>query len=156
MKKSLFLTTRIAVFLSFSMLMMQCSKDEETPQTAADKIIGSWLMTADTYSPAYDYFGSGQLITEAFPLYDACEKDNLLIFKTNSEGVFDESALKCDPSDPQTIPFLWTITTNGTVLNISAIADLEIAQLDGTTLKLKTTFVESGVTYTNTLSFTKK
>lgn len=156
MKKIIVLNLRIFLFLSISILLLQCSKDEETPQVPADKIIGSWVMTADSYSPAYDYFGNGQLITEVFPFYDACEKDNLLIFKSNSQGDFDESTLKCDASDPQTIPFLWTITNNGTVLNISAIADFDIVQLDAATLKLKSTFVESGVTYTNTLTFSRK
>jgi Lipocalin-like domain len=157
MKKNILYFPRIVILIVFSFLLMQCKKKDETPpKTPAELIVGSWVLTANTYSPGYDFFGNGQLVTDAFPLYDACQKDDITTFKTNSEGEFNEGATKCDPGDPQSVPFLWTLTNNNTNLNISAVADFTIVQLDNTTLKISDTFVEGGVTYTETFVFTRK
>jgi len=156
MKKSLLYFPRILCIAVFTLLLVQCKKDEAPPKTPSELMVGTWQITADSYSPAYDYFGNGTKITDAFTLYVACQKDDITTFKTNSEGEFNEGATKCDPSDPQSTAFLWTLKENNTVLNISALADFKIVQLDATTLKLSTTFDENGVTYTETFTFTKK
>jgi hypothetical protein len=162
MKKTLILFPRLLLLLSFSLLMFRCSNDDPE-ETAYDRVQGSWGMTADNYSPAYDYLGNGQDVTDAFPLYDACEKDNLYVINANYVGELNEGASKCDPADPQNIPITWLLKSNNTVLNISINyqgltigQDFDILQLDASTMKLKTTFVESGVTYTNTQTFVRK
>jgi hypothetical protein len=160
MKKVLVLFPRLLLLFSFSLFLARCSDDDE-PQTTADLLLGSWVMTGDTYSPAYD-FGAGP-VSDAFPLYDDCEKDNIFIMVANFVGEFNEGATKCDPADPQTEAFAWTLKSNNTILTISqTIAgitiglDFEILQLDASTLKLKYTFVESGVTYTNTTTYARQ
>ena len=157
MKKSILFFPKLLSLIVFSFLLMQCKKDDETPpKTPAELILGSWQLTGDAYSPAYDYFGNGNKITDAYVLYDACQKDDITTFKTNSEGEFNEGATKCDVADPQSVAFLWTLTNNNTTLNISALADFTIVQLDNTTLKISDSFVEDGVTYTETFTFTRK
>jgi hypothetical protein len=156
MKKSILFIPRLLSLIVFSFLLMQCKKDEAPPKPASELILGSWLMTADNFSPAYDYLGNGSKITDAFPLYDACAKDDILTFKTNSEGEFNEGGTKCDAADPQSIPFLWTLKNNDKTLNISALSDYTIVQLDNTTMKLSETFTDNGITYTETYVFTKK
>ena len=44
-----------------------------------------------------DESGSNETIQEM----DDCELDNILIFKDNSNFVYDEGDTKCDPDDPQ-------------------------------------------------------
>jgi len=163
MKKVLVFFTRSLLLLSISFLMSRCSNDDETPKTPADLLLGSWNLTGDTYSPGYDFLGNGQLVTDAFPLYEACEKDNIYTFNASNVGDLNEGPTKCDPADPQSTPFTYLLKTNNTVLNISINIlggtfgqDFDILQLDNSTLKLKYTFVESGVTYTNTQTFTRK
>jgi hypothetical protein len=156
MKKSILFLPRILSLAVLAFLLMKCNKNETPPKTPNELIVGSWQMTAYTYSPAYDYFRNGTKITDAFALYENCEKDNITTFKTNSEGEFNEGGSKCDPSDAQSTSFLWTLTNNNTTLSISALAEFKIVQLDATTLKLSSTFVEDGVTYTETITFARK
>lgn len=49
----------------------------------------------------------------------ACVRDNTYTFKKDSTGVMDEGASKCNPADPQTVPFTWKLTHHDSVLNIS-------------------------------------
>ena len=164
MKKALVFFTRTFLLLSISLLLVRCSNnDEDTPKTPADLLLGSWGLTGDVYSPGYDYLGNGQLVTDAFPLYEACEKDNIYTFNASNVGDLNEGSAKCDPADPQSIPFTYLLKSNSTVVNISITIqgvtigqDFDILQLDKSTLKLKHTFDESGVTYTNTQTFTRK
>ena len=155
MKRSFLHISKIVSVLAFTMLLLQCKKDTP-PKPATELILGTWAITAVTYSPGYDLFGNGTPITDAFPYYQPCEKDNVTTFKTNSEGEFNEGATKCNSTDPQSTAFLWTMKTNNTILNISALADFTIVMLDGKTMKLSSTFTEVGVTYTETITFVKK
>jgi hypothetical protein len=157
MKKSVIFCPEILGIIVLSLFLLQCKKDSTpTPTPPSQLILGSWVVTADNYNPAYDYLGNGTPVTDAFPLYDACLKDNVYIFKTNSEGEYNEGETKCNATDPQSVAFLWTLKNNNTVLNISALADFNIVQLDGSKLKLSSTSVENGVTYTSTVTMVKK
>jgi hypothetical protein len=162
MKKALVFLPRLMLFLSFSFLFFRCS-DDDTPTTPADLLLGSWGITGDSWTPAYDVYGTGQPISDAYAFYDACEKDNIYIFKASNIGELNEGAAKCDVADPQSIPFSYLLKTNNTQLNISITEqgitiglDFDIVQLDATTLKLKTTTTENGVAYTNTQTFVRK
>lgn len=157
MNTSILHIPRILSLAIFSLLLIQCKKDEPAPppKTPTELMIGSWVLTGDNINPAYDV-GTGSPVSDVFPYYDACEKDDITIFKTNSEGEFNAGPTKCDPGDPQSNPFLWTLKNNNTVLSISALADFNITQLDETTLKVTDTFTDAGVTYTETFTFTKQ
>lgn len=92
---------------------------------------------------------------------DACQKDNIYTFVSTGTGNVDEGATKCDPGDPQTIPFNWNFASNETVLHLSttffsgAANDLTITTLTetqlivsfpytppvGPTIQMKVTFV---------------
>jgi len=51
-----------------------------------------------------------------------CEKDNTYLFKKDSTGVADEGATKCDPTDPQSSNFNWSLKSNQTILVLSGIS----------------------------------
>ena len=157
MNTSILNIPRILCLAIFALLLVQCSKDDDPPppKTPAELILGSWSITGDNINPAYD-IGTGTPISDLFPTYTACELDDIITFKVNSEGEFSEGATKCNAADPQSTPFLWTLTNNNTKLNISALAEFTIVQLDATTLKISDSFVDSGITYTETLTYTKR
>ena len=152
-------TFRIILLLAFPLLMTQCSKDDDDNdnQTPSELIIGSWQVTADVVTPPLD-FGSGP-ISDLYSILDACDKDDLYIIKANGVGEFNEGASKCDPADPQSEPFSWSLQDNGTVLVISdgsSSANFQVAQLNQTTMKLVITESILGTTYTETITYTRK
>jgi hypothetical protein len=160
MKKLLVFFPRLFLFLTFSFLLVRCSDDEE-PQTTDQLVQGSWGLTGHIINPGYD-FGTGP-ITDVYPFYDACEKDNIYVLNASNVGEINEGPTKCDAADPQSYTMSWVLKSNNTILNISYIdqgftigQDYEILQLDATTMKLKSTFVEDNVTYTETQTFTRK
>ena len=104
-------------------------------------------MTGDTVSVLLMTLVAGQKVTDAYPLYDACEKDNIYVLNANFVGEFNEGALKCDPADCKHPNNLVTRVDN-TILNISINhqglsigQDFDILQLYASTMKLKNTFV---------------
>jgi hypothetical protein len=46
-----------------------------------------------------------------------CKLDNSYTFKTDGSGTMDEAAIKCNNTDPQTLPFTWLFKNNETVLS---------------------------------------
>lgn len=119
-----------------------CSKDDSSssPKTNTEKISASaWKY--DKAGVDLDNNGSGETPLPAGTL-EACETDNLIIFKADGNGTIDEGPAKCDPGDPQTTPFTWTFTSGETVINfpIAVIAgvdgDVKILALTETKLEL--------------------
>ena len=160
MKKALVFFPRLLLFLTFSFLLVRCSDDDE-PQTTADLLLGNWMITASIYNPPVD-FGNGP-VSDGFPFWDDCDKDDIYIIKANGVGEYNEGATKCDPGDPQTEAFTWALKSNNTILTISETTggisvgvDYEIIQLDASTLKLKFTFDNAGVSQTITETYTRK
>ena len=133
-----------------------CDKDDDDRQkTRSELLIGTWVLTSDAYSPAYDYDWDGNTETEIFNRYDACDKDDLTVFNAGGTGTYDEGPTKCDQSDPQSIPFAWSLTNNDNSLVVGGDT-YNVVQLDQNTLKVSYTFVEGGTTFTNTYTFSRR
>lgn len=77
---------------------------------------------------------------------DECQKDNTITFVSSGTGNVDEGASKCDPGDPQTIPFNWNFANNETGLHASipffsgTSGDFSIKSLTETQLVVKFPF----------------
>jgi hypothetical protein len=114
MKKAL-----IAALLFTVFAVVSCKKDDDTDNnvTAVDLIAnGTWKI--DTIG--FDSDKNGTIDSPVPGGFDACELDNTLTFnKDTATGVFDEGALKCDASDPQTIDFQWQLKNGDSVINFS-------------------------------------
>lgn len=41
-----------------------------------------------------------------------CDVDNITRYESSGTAISDEGALLCDPNDPQTITFFWTLISN--------------------------------------------
>jgi len=136
----------------FSLSLFSCKKDEKT---AKENIIGKWMMTAMTISPAQNG------VTDMFSSMDACGKDDLTIFNADGTITNDEGVIKCNASDPQTSSGgTWALSADGKSVTITspgqAAQVATIVTLSSTSLVVKTTMVEGGVTYTMTITLVKK
>ena len=72
---------------------------------------------------------------------------NFDTYERNGIMETNEGASKCNPSDPQTSTATWTWTNNETKIIFDNYDEYVLDELTATTLKLRQTFVENGVTY---------
>jgi hypothetical protein len=97
--------------------IVACKKDNNGPKTNPKiDLITSATWKIDTIG--FDMDKNGSIDTEVPGGFNACETDNTLKFSSDSTGVYDEGATKCDPADPQSIPFTWTYNDTSSVINI--------------------------------------
>jgi hypothetical protein len=149
--------------LLLSLLIVAGCKEQETPvvptpaPTKTALLSASpWITTAITISPALEF--GGIVITDLYALSDACDNDNLAIYKNDGTGTYDEGASKCDDLDPQTSAFNWTFNADETQLIEDGQTSYAINELTATTMKLADTIDgadiggTSGVTYTITIT----
>lgn len=141
----------IAIFLISS-----CERNNnDTPQDCQTTILGNWKITGLSYSPAFDYDNNGVLVTDAFPLLPACEKDDITTFNQGGTYISDKGSIKCNPSEPQTLTGTWSITDNCQTLTDNGNR-FKLISLDQATFRVVDTFTESSVFYSATLTFTKQ
>jgi len=138
-------------FTFIFILVSSCQKDKDNDHTTKTKTelltAGTWKYTGAIISPVYDYYGDGVLVTNIFDIMKDCEKDDFEIYKTNGTWEYNEGATKCDPSYPQIFSLPWKFADNETKL-ILGTDENAILVLTATTLKLRYTFEDAGVIYT--------
>ena len=141
----------ILLLVITSAIILSCKKDEDdnTPKTKTELLTaGNWIYTSCIVSPAYDYYGGGNPVTDIYSIMKACEKDDFETFKTNGIWEYNQGATKCDQSSPQIeLSEPWSFTSNETKVLVGT-TECIILELTTTTLKLQYTFEDSGVTYT--------
>ena len=134
MKKTILLTSIFAITIITS-----CKKSESTTasKSKSEYLVASpWKQTSVTINPGIVV--GGVTITDLFLLMQACQKDDTRKFNTGGSGVMDEGVSKCDPTDPQTTPFTWSLISSDSklVMNDGSGADTtNVVQLDGSTFK---------------------
>lgn len=110
MKKHLALLFSTFVFVSF--FFASCEKDDDpttTPKTKTELITQSNWKFKSAFVGTTDYSSNIQ----------ACQKDNIITFSSNGNGLADEGATKCNSGDLQTTPFTWNFQTSETILFVS-------------------------------------
>jgi hypothetical protein len=76
-----------------------------------------------------------------------CTTDNTLTFKSDGTGSVSEGATKCDPLDPQNVPFGWSFKNNESDINFSTAifagisGDAKVIELTSTKLTMSKTIV---------------
>ena len=132
-------------------IFFSCKKenDESTGKTKTELLTsGSWKYTACIISPAYDYYGNGNPVTDIYAIMEPCEKDDFETFKTNGIWEYNNGPTKCDPSNPQIIySEPWSFTSNEAKVMVGTV-ECTILELTETTLKLRYSFEDAGVIYT--------
>lgn len=99
----------LAVVLFASSFLFSCGKDDPAPTNTDYIIKSSWR---------FDKAMTGN--TDVSGFVNACYKDNVMTFRANGDGTFDEGATKCNAGDPQSTNFTWNFTNNGSTLNVNA------------------------------------
>jgi hypothetical protein len=139
-----------------TVLSCKKEKDDSTPaaKTKTELITtGSWKRTALVSNPAYDWNANGVFDTNILNTMFSCEKDNFETYQKNGMVVTSEGASKCNASDPQTWSVTWSFGDNETKLIWDGNDVYTLLELTETTLKFQSTFVENGVTYTQTETY---
>ena len=145
----LLMITSIATTLS-----CKKDKDDNTPKTKTELITtGRWKLTAYTSTPAYDWYGNGVFATNILTALNPCEADGFDTYKINGILEINEGSLKCSPMDPQTFTATWEFTDNENKILYDGFDEYELTELTATTMRLRSTFVENGVTYTHYETF---
>ena len=146
---------RTVVLLVVIGIFFSCKKEEADPPKTKTELLTArpWKRTALTSQPAYDWNGNGTSDTDIMKIMLACEKDNLEYYKTDGTVETNEGATKCDPGDPQTWTSTWEFKDNETRIVWNATDEYDLVELTETTLRLRITFVENGVTYTHNESY---
>jgi hypothetical protein len=108
-------------FLSAALILGSCQKDgssNTTPKTKTELITSSSWKYNDAKIDN-DNNGTGD---QAIPagVIESCQTDNTITFTSNGSGNIDEGPTKCDASDPQSLPFTWSFTSNETMINFSS------------------------------------
>jgi len=131
--------------------ILSCNKDDDNNSTTKTKTelltSGTWKYTACIVSPAYDYYGDGVMATDLFAILKPCEKDDFEVYKTDGTWEYNEGPTKCDPSYPQVFSEPWSFTSNETKVLVGT-TECTLLELTATTLKLRYSFEDSGITYT--------
>ncbi len=129
------------------------NKDDNAGKTKTELITtGSWKVTAYTVNPALDVDGDGDVETNVFDYYEACEKDDFTTFKTDNTAEFNDGPSKCDPGDAQTYSRTWYFTANETKLVVDG-QEFTIIELSATSAKIRYTYELNGVTYTDEITY---
>ncbi len=160
MKKIIEHSRPILLFASiFIIVVVSCQKDKDkdddnTTKTKTELLTtGTWKYTAAIINPAYDYYGDGIAATNLFSIMKDCEKDDFEVYKTNGTWEYNEGPTKCDASYPQVFSLPWSFADNETKLLLGG-DEHTILELNATTLKLRYTFDDAGVIYTEEDTYT--
>jgi hypothetical protein len=153
MRRSIEHSRLLLLFACIFITVVSCQKDEDNDNSSTTKsktellTAGTWKYIGATINPEYDYYGDGTLTTDIFSIMKDCEKDDFEVYKTNGTWEYNEGPSKCDPSYPQIFSLPWNFADNETRLMLGGDEHL-ILELSANRLKLKYSFEDAGVIYT--------
>lgn len=143
--------SRLLLWSLVAMAILSCNKNKDATTTSKTKTelltAGTWKFTAAVITPAYDYYGDGNSVTDIFSIMKPCEKDDYEIYKTNGIWEYHEGPTTCYPANPQEFSDSWHFANNETKLFVG-VDEITILELTETTLKVRYTFEDAGITYT--------
>lgn len=106
----------LGIVASIALTSLAGCGDDPLPATAPSKTElickGKWEIASLPVEPALD-LGSGVKLKDYTQMMQDCEKDNFWAFNADNTYTLDEGLLKCKPTDPQTKPGVWSLSTDG-------------------------------------------
>lgn len=127
--------------LVFALVLTGCSKDDDdaTCDLNNTNLVGTYKTTAVKYkatptSPEEDEFST----------WDACEKDDLIIFNNNGTATIQDAGVKCVPPGDDTVT--WSL--NGNIITIDNFISSTITNFSCTGMQVTITEPSGGVTVT--------
>lgn len=148
---------KILSIITLTVLVINCKKDESVTSSRKDLLSGkSWIMTAETISPAINV--NGVLITDFYAQEASCTKDDIAKLNSNGTYTLEEGPTKCDANDPQVFETgTWTLNSDETILvmtsSTSIVTNAKIQELTASKLVITEEETLSGIKYTLTISF---
>lgn len=130
-----YLAIIFSVFIFYS-----CNKSEQTQDDPVQNLTDKYFILTDaTSNPAYP-MGNG---TNSSDLYhdwykEPCVLDDLRMFKSNGDLVYDNGQTKCDPAEPQSAFLKWTFIENNSKIRVTQGVNsdtLKVLINNGTILK---------------------
>jgi hypothetical protein len=134
--KKIIIYAVITLGLSGPFFLTSCKKEEPIKPKTELLCSSPWKIYEQTINPGIKIVG-GATITDVFAQLDPCDKDDLVLYKSNGTATLDEGPTKCDPLDLQTSTFTWTFNLDETKL-IEDTDSYDIVQLDEKVLKAST------------------
>jgi hypothetical protein len=127
----------ILVLFIIPFLFTECKKEATTTNKSKTELLCSskWVQKSFKVNPGIDI--GGVILTDIYPQFELCDKDDTEKYETNGFGISDEGADKCDPSSPQTSSFTWSFKNNETILSLDG-DDLAINTLNNNELIIET------------------
>jgi hypothetical protein len=143
------------VMLTF--LVFNCKKDEKVTTSKKDLLSGkSWIMTAETISPAINV--NGTMITDLYSQTANCTKDDIGKFNSNGTYTLEEGPTKCSVNDPQVFETgTWTLNSDETIIvmtsSTGSVTNGKIQELTASKLVLTEEETYNSIKYTLTISY---
>lgn len=141
-------TTAFLLALTFICTNVGCKKEEEEKTKTEHLTSGRWQILAHTNTSGYDYDGNGTESMDIYSQYEACEKDDYIIFNESGTYEFNEGQSKCDSDDLQVNAGIWLLKDNEVKLQIDN--DLYIIE-ELTSNRLRISYNDNGDIETITL-----
>ncbi|MFL5808156.1 MAG: hypothetical protein ACJ749_01465 [Flavisolibacter sp.] len=107
----------IAIFL-----LVSCGKDKDNnqpQQPTKTELISKSSWKYESGGVDQDKNGTFDISFATLGILQPCILDNTATFTANGSGTTDEGTTKCNPSVPQTSPFVWAFANSETAINIS-------------------------------------
>ena len=98
--------------------MVSCKKDEKKCDLNAANLVGSYKTTAISYKA-----NTATAPVDEFATYDACEKDDLIIFNSNNTVTYSDAGVVCATPGNDTGVYILNgsqLTLNGEIYTITS------------------------------------
>jgi hypothetical protein len=130
----------VVVLIGFVVFSCQKDDDKDDNNQNSVQLITSGAWKYDTVTIDYNKDGTPDAPGTSFIM--ACDRDNLITFKSDSTGTVDEGSTKCNSSDPQTTSFKWWFKNSTTLTTPDPIfagesGDAKVTVLTSTKLQLQ-------------------
>ena len=147
MKKTTVAASGLLTAAFCMLLLTECKKSDNNSARSKLLIGGAWKYKEASVD--LDNNGTGETPLPTGTL-QSCDLDNTVTFRTDTSGVVDEGATKCDATYPQTNPFKYTYNTSTNTLNFSTAilagisGDVKVLDISATQLKLSKVLTVTG------------
>ncbi len=152
----------LALFLMLSSLAFTgCSDDDDAPAPSREQLLvaKNWVLTAITVNPALFNPQTQTEMSDLFPLFPLCKRDDFTNYMSNGTYIVEEGASKCDPNDPNTVEngtYTWNSDKSVIIHNQAqgqGSYEYIVKTLNSDQLIVEQVTVEDNIVYTFTVTF---
>src|SRR5688500_12114377 len=137
---------RILFFLLVAYSLNTACQKDDTPPPSTKSVAERLTQQTWIFQEAGLDGDKNGTVDQQDPYLQACKKDNLVTFSANGTGVNDEGATVCNAGDPQTIPFVWSLSNGDKNLTVDNTT-VTIQEITDNTMKVYFDTLVLGTTY---------